>query len=312
MIDRAKFVIYLLGVYSLTSTILILLLMMPVIFRITRPIMNLYHAMNATSIGNLQTSVTIQTGDELEKLGQGFNRMIDQLRVHLEESIRYEKEKKEMEMELLLSQLNPHFVYNTLNAVIYMAQKHGNDDIVRMVGSFIRILQDAVKMGGAQSLIPLRDDIAMLQDYLAIQSYRYADMFSVVWEIDSQTLMSPIPRNLIQPFVENAIFHGICPKDEVGIIRLSAAALEGRLVITIEDDGVGIEEEQLATIWDNGESRKNPGLRHIGLPNTKQRLEHLFGGQAELKINSIVGKGTTITISLPVPVQYHESARKIT
>ena len=312
MIDRAKFVIYLLGVYSLTSTILILLLMMPVIFRITRPIMNLYHAMNATSIGNLQTSVTIQTGDELEKLGQGFNRMIDQLRVHLEESIRYEKEKKEMEMELLLSQLNPHFVYNTLNAVIYMAQKHGNDDIVRMVGSFIRILQDAVKMGGAQSLIPLRDDIAMLQDYLAIQSYRYTDMFSVVWEIDSQTLMSPIPRNLIQPFVENAIFHGICPKDEVGIIRLSAAALEGRLVITIEDDGVGIEEEQLATIWDNGESRKNPGLRHIGLPNTKQRLEHLFGGQAELKINSIVGKGTTITISLPVPVQYHEPARKIT
>ncbi|MFC5652319.1 sensor histidine kinase [Paenibacillus solisilvae] len=310
MIDRAKVVIYLLGVFSLTSTILILLLMMPAIFRITGPIMKLYHAMNAASTGNLQTSVTIRSGDELEKLGQGFNRMIDQLRVHLEESIRYEKEKKEMELELLLSQLNPHFVYNTLNAVIYMAQKQGNEDIVRMVGSFIRILQDAVKMGGAQSMIPLQDDIAILRDYLAIQSYRYADMFTVVWEIEEAALTCLIPRNLIQPFVENAIFHGICPKDEQGVIRLSAAVREGRLTITIEDNGVGIEEEQLAAVWESSESRKSPGLRHIGLPNNKQRLEHLFGGQAELRIDSIAGSGTTITIELPVPV--HDPVRKIT
>ena len=106
--------------------------------------------------------------------------MTNQLQVHLEESIRHEKDKRELELELLLSQLNPHFVYNTFNAVIYMAQKQGNDDIVRMVGFFIRILQDAVKMDGAQSLIPLSEEIRLLRDYIAIQSYRYIDMFEVI------------------------------------------------------------------------------------------------------------------------------------
>ncbi|SEO31913.1 sensor histidine kinase [Paenibacillus sp. OV219] len=309
LIERASIIIYLLGIFTLTSTALILLLMMPAIFRITRPIMQLYHAMNAASSGNLQTSVAIHTGDEIEKLGVGFNRMIDQLRVHLEETIRYAQEKKEMELELLLTQLNPHFVYNTLNAVIYMAQKQGNDDIVRMVSSFIRILQDAVKMGGAQSFIPLREDIALLRDYLAIQSYRYADMFEVEWAIDDAAMDCSIPRNLIQPFVENAIFHGICPKDDNGVIRLSATARDGRLIITIADDGIGIEDGQLASIWEEGESRRSPGLRHIGLPNSKQRIEHLFGRQAELRIDSTAGHGTSVTIDLPIQLQ--DYARRI-
>ncbi|WP_219837569.1 sensor histidine kinase [Paenibacillus sp. R14(2021)] len=299
MVERAKVVIYLLGVFSLTSTILILLLIMSAILRITGPIMQLYHAMNAASIGNLQASVTIRSGDELEKLGQGFNRMIEQLRVYLEESIQHEKEKKNMELELLLSQLNPHFVYNTLNAVIYMAQKQGNDDIVKMVGSFIRILQDAVKMGGAQSMVPLQDDMAMLRDYLAIQSYRYADMFTAVWDIDEQAKACLIPRNLVQPFVENAIFHGICPKDAPGTIRLTASACEDKLVITVADDGVGMDAEQLAAVWEPRESRRSPGLRHIGLPNTKRRLEHLFGDQARLIITSSLEEGTAVRIEMP-------------
>ncbi|MCY9670216.1 histidine kinase [Paenibacillus alginolyticus] len=299
LIERGKIVIYLLAIFSLASTILILVLIMPAIFRITRPIMRLYHAMNAVSSGNLQTSVSIQTGDELEKLGQGFNRMIDQLRVDMEESIRYEQEKRELELELLLSQLNPHFVYNTLNAVIYMAQKQGNEDIVRMVASFIRILQDAVRMGDGQSLIPLREEISILRDYIAIQAYRYIDIFDVIWEIDDHTQDSLIPRNLIQPFVENAIFHGICPKDEKGTIRISAAAQNGILTLIIEDDGVGIEAEQLTAIWDKGINKEGPGIRHIGLSNTKKRLEHLFGIQSVLQIDSIPEKGTTVKISIP-------------
>ncbi|GGG03428.1 sensor histidine kinase [Paenibacillus abyssi] len=299
LLERGRIVIYLLGVFSLTSTILILLLMMPAIFRITRPIMRLYYAMNAASSGNLNTSVSIRTGDELEKLGQGFNRMIEQLRVHLDESIRYEKEKREMELELLLSQFNPHFVYNTLNAVIYMAQKQGNEDIVRMVGSFIRILQDAAKMGDRQSLIPLRGDLGILRDYIAVQSYRYVNMFDVEWDVADEALDCLVPRYVIQPFVENAIFHGICPKDEHGIIRLTAAVREGTLIISVADDGIGMEAGQLATIWDKVENKKSPGLRHIGLFNTRKRLEHLFGGQSSIRIDSAAGQGTTVTIELP-------------
>jgi two-component system sensor histidine kinase YesM len=304
LIHKAKFIIYLLAVFSTTSTVLILLLMMPVIFRITKPIIRLYYAMNAVSDGNLQTSVSIQTGDELERLGLGFNRMTDQLRVHLESSIRYEKEKREMELELLLSQLNPHFVYNTLNAVIYMAQKQANQDIVLMVGSFIRILQDAAKLGNANTLIPLSNEIGMLKEYAVIQSYRYLEMFAFICELDDRTLNCLVPRYLIQPFVENAIFHGICPKDEKGIIRVTSTVHEEQqLKITIEDDGVGIEEDLLAFIWEKGDHTQSSGLRHIGMSNTKKRLDHLFGGMATIDIESKLGQGTTVTILLPLQDQ---------
>lgn len=300
LIERSKVVIYLLGIFSLVSTALILLLMMPAIFRITRPIMRLYQAMNAVSSGNLNVSVAIRTGDELEKLGQGFNRMVRQLRVHLEESIRHEKEKRELELDLLLSQLNPHFVYNTLNAVIYMARKRGNEDIVRMVGSFIRLLQDAARTGDAHAFVPLRDDISLLRDYIAIQSYRYAGMFEVAWELEEEAMDCLVPRNLIQPLVENAIFHGICPKEEAkGTIRISAGVSEDTLRIRVEDDGIGIEPERLPALWEKPAARKGSGLRPIGLANTRKRLEHLFGGRAELRIDSVPMRGTVVTIRLP-------------
>jgi two-component system sensor histidine kinase YesM len=300
LINRAKFIIYLLTVFSVTSTALILLLMMPVIIRITKPIIRLYYAMNAVSDGNLQTSVSIQTGDELERLGHGFNRMTNQLRVHLQDSIRYEKEKRQMELDLLLSQLNPHFVYNTLNAVIYMAKKQANTDIVLMVGSFIHILQDAAKLGKSTSLITLSDEISMLKEYIVIQSYRYLDMFEFICEMDARTADCYVPRYLIQPFLENAIFHGICPKDQNGKIQVTTRLEADKLIIIIEDDGIGIEEELLADIWEKEAHNQSPGLRHIGMYNTKKRLDHLFGGSAKICVESIVGKGTKVTISLPI------------
>jgi two-component system sensor histidine kinase YesM len=300
LLERSQFVIYLLAVFTLTTTILILLLMMPAIFRITRPTLRLYHAMKAVSSGNLQTSVSIQTGDELEKLGDGFNQMITQLRNHLDDVVRYEQNKREMEFELLLSQINPHFIYNTLNTVIYMAQKRGNDDIAQIVGSFINILQDTVKIGQGHSLVPLGEEIRILREYLVIQSYRYPDMFDVKWDIDDESLNCLIPRNLIQPFVENAIFHGICPKDNLGTIRLSAAIRDRLLILTVEDDGVGIEPQKLLTIWHrNRDEKKSHGFKHIGLSNTHKRLTHFFGGKASLNINSIPDNGTTVTIELP-------------
>jgi two-component system, sensor histidine kinase YesM len=301
LMERSKIIIYLLGFFSLISTSLILLLMMPAIFRITKPIMQLYQATNAVSNGNLQASVSIQTGDELERLGQGFNRMIDRLRQHLEESILYEKEKRDMELNLLLSQLNPHFMYNTLNAVIYMAQREGNSDIVKMVGSFIRLLQDAAKLGSAHTLIPLKEEIDMLRDYAVIQSYRYKDMLIFRWNIDPAAEDCLVPRYLIQPFVENAIFHGIAPKDEKGTITISAFLNgSGRLFVAIEDDGIGMETDKLAQIMLPQEYEgRSTGLRHIGLSNTRKRLEQLFGKQSSLLIESFPNLGTKISIELP-------------
>lgn len=300
LMERSKFIIYLLLFFSIVNSVVILLMMMPAIFRITRPIMRLYHAMNSVSKGDLHTSVSIKTGDELERLGDGFNRMVTQLRQHLEESIKHEKEKRELELDLLLSQLNPHFVYNTLNAVIYLARSKGHTDIVKMVSAFIRLLQDSTKTGEENRLIPVQYEIALLKDYIEIQSYRYAGMFEIEWSIDQHALDYLVPRYLLQPFVENAIFHGICAKDEpTGKIRIVVGIDNDNLLIQIEDDGVGIDPAVLPHLWEMKKKSRSSGLRHIGLANTRRRLEHLFGHRAQLKIDSMPGQGTTVTIQLP-------------
>lgn len=299
LVVRSQYVIYLLFVFSLTATILILLLMMPAIFKITKPLLRLSAAMRAVSNGNLQTVVSIRTGDELERLGNGFNRMIEQLNIHLQKSVRFEHEKREMELDLLISQINPHFIYNTLNTVIYMAQKQGNEEISHIVGSLINILQDTVKLGRAQRLIPLSEEIRILKDYAMIQSYRYLDMFDIEWQIDEAALDCLVPASLIQPLVENAIFHGICPKNAKGTICLSASVGNGRLTITVADDGVGIEADKLAVIWHGKEESRDSGLRHIGLANTRKRLDYFMGEGASLRIESAVEQGTTVAIVLP-------------
>ncbi|AGA59394.1 MAG: sensor histidine kinase [Thermobacillus sp.] len=305
LLIRGRVVIYLLVVFSLVSMALNLLLMMPAILRMSRPILRLYQAMNTVSSGNLLVSVDIRTGDELERLGQGFNRMVRELRVHLEESIRHEQEKRELELHLLLSQLNPHFVYNTLNAVIYMARRGRNDDIVQMVGSFIRLLQDAARTGSEHALVTLREEIALLKDYVAIQAYRYTDLFEVEWQLDERAMDGLVPRHLLQPLVENAIFHGICPdEDGHGTIRISAVCADDHtLVIRVEDDGVGIEAERLAEVLERPPARSGSGMRHIGLANTRQRLRHLYGGRAELRIDSVPGQGTAVIVELPLQAE---------
>ncbi len=297
---RAQFAIYILMVFALTSTILALLLMMPIILNILRPIFHLYHAMNLVSDGNLHTSVEISSGDELEKLGYGFNRMVSQLRIHLEESIRLEKEKRDMEMELLLSQINPHFIYNTLNMIIYMAQKHKHNDIVRMTGAFITLLQDTVKLGEAQKLISLREEMKIVGEYMVIQSYRYQNMFDLNWDVQTETLDCLLPRNILQPLVENAIFHGIRPSQHRGYIHISAEMSNAKLIIQVKDNGVGIQADKLNLLLQgNYTNHHRQGFRNIGLENTVKRLERIYKGTAELRIESIIMEGTTITITLP-------------
>jgi two-component system sensor histidine kinase YesM len=313
LLQRSKFPIYLLIVFTLTSTILILLLMMPVIFNITRPVYHLFKAMNSVSAGNLQTTVDIRTGDELERLGQGFNRMVGQLRVHLKESIRHEQEKRDMEMDLLLSQINPHFIYNTLNTIIFMAQKQNNLDIARITGAFITLLQDTVKIGETHTLIALRDETNIIREYTVIQSYRYQDMFDLQWSVEDEALDCLIPRNIIQPLVENAIFHGIRPKKAKGCIRIGASVRNGQLTVQVRDDGVGIQPEKLEQIVKGQFNvQKKHGIRHIGLINTMKRLDVLFKGKASLLIESEPDQGTNVQILLPEIRKAQESSWKQT
>lgn len=283
------------------SIVAILLILTPLINNITKPILKLTRAMKQVSAGNLNMNITIQSKDELEVLGLGFNRMLEDLRGHIQESLENEKIKQQLEIDLLLSQINPHFIYNTLNTVIYLARKQRHQDITEMMTAFIHILQDAVRIGNNEVFSSVEKEVGIIQDYTKIQKYRYRDQFELYLYISDNVSTIDMPKNILQPIIENALFHGILPKETKGMITLSIHLENDRLVVNISDDGVGMTPEAIESMDSNGNAAYSSEgrIRNIGLTNVKKRLELLFGSEYFLAIDSIPQEGTSLTIHIP-------------
>jgi two-component system sensor histidine kinase YesM len=308
LFHRIGFIFYFFLCVTVLSVAVILGVVFMMILKFTRPITQLTEAMKQVSGGNLDTTVDITSGDELETMAQGFNRMVVDLKNQLSASVEYEKSKRRMEYDILLSQINPHFIYNILNTVIYMARKQKNQDIAGLVESFIRILQDGIKVGGEGLLATIAQEVEIVNHYIAIQQYRYRDRFELTWDVDAACLDCLIPKTLIQPLVENALYHGICPKEEPGKITVqvskSGAPAAEDLLITVMDDGIGMEPEVVEKLL-SGEQVYEPEsrMRSIGIANIRERIRYLFGVNYGITIDSIAGQGTRVTVKLPFQLQ---------
>ncbi|HEX7714407.1 MAG TPA: histidine kinase [Bacillota bacterium] len=301
MLQRINFIFIFFLCFTLISLAVIIVVVFPIILRITNPITELTEAMKQVASGNLDTSLQITSGDELETMANGFNRMVVDLKNHLAKSVEYERVKRKMEYDILLSQINPHFIYNVLDTVIYMARKKKDQDTVNLLGSFIRILQDGIKVGGDGLLTTVKQEVEMVNHYVTIQEYRYRGRFTMKWEVEETVVNLSIPRSLIQPLVENALYHGICPKDETGVIKVVIRRDREDLEIRVEDDGVGMEKGLIAKLL-AGEPIYEPEsrMRPIGIANIRDRIRYLYGKDYGLTIESTVGKGTVITVKLPM------------
>jgi two-component system sensor histidine kinase YesM len=306
LFHRIGFIFYFFLCFTFLSVVVILGAVSMMILRFTRPITKLTEAMKQVSGGNLDIVVDIDSGDELETMADGFNRMVIDLKNHLSASVEYEKNQRKMEYEILLSQINPHFIYNILNTVIYMARKQKNHDIAGLVESFIRILQDAIQVGGAGLLVPLKQEMEIVNHYIAIQQYRYRDRFELIWDVDAGSMDSWIPKTLIQPLVENALYHGICPKEgrgkiSVQVSKIGMSADTGAdLLIAVSDDGVGMEPETVEKLLSGGAIYEPESkMRSIGIANIRDRIGYLFGGKYGVHIESIPGQGTRVMVTLP-------------
>lgn len=286
----------------LASIAFILIVFVPLILTFTRPISRLVQAMKRVSVGNLNTSVVIRSGDEMELLGQGFNKMVTELREHVQASIDHEKMKRTMQMSLLMSQINPHFVYNTLNTVIYLSHSEQSRQAAQITESLIAILQDTVKTGDGAFFATLQEEQGIVGRYIDIQHCRYPGQFTVHWEIPDELCQAVIPRMMIQPLVENALFHGICPYDRPGSIAIRARADgQQRLVVTVADDGGGMDEETAAGLF----TRRDSGIhadqiRGIGLHNIRDRIQYHYGHGYGVEIKSSRGEGTAVSLVLPL------------
>lgn len=283
-----------------SSIAAVFITLLPIILNITRPISKLVHAMKRVSSGVLQTHISIRSGDEMEVLASGFNHMVDELRHNVEASIRHEEMKRTMQISLLMSQINPHFIYNTLNTVIYLSYEKRSQDVVHITEALIAILQDTIRTGEGQFYASLDKEMQVVQKYIEIQHYRYPERFTVSWQIPPELRTAQIPRMVLQPLVENALFHGIIPGDETGSIVIAAQCEDNHLIIEVSDDGVGMDEATQQHVLNMPTSgKRSDQIRGIGLKNIQERLVFHFGQPFGLTILSEPGAGTRVRIRMP-------------
>jgi two-component system sensor histidine kinase YesM len=205
-------------------------------------------------------------------------------------------EKQEIEMEKLMAQINPHFLYNTLNTAQWLARLKGQHEIDRFLSLFTKVLKYNLAKDGAT--VMLKDELDSLNDYIELQKIRYDFEFDVRYLIPEPYLALPLPRFILQPIVENALYHGMM--DEKGVIEVSAQEQNHTLVIMVKDNGNGMTEEKIRELLESDTKMNNLSGLGIGLNYVRRTLSSFTGGSSELVIDSNIGEGTTVSIHLPI------------
>ncbi len=264
---------------------------------ITNPLNNLKGLMKRAELGDLKAYWTMSSTQEIHDLGQSFNQMLNRIedlikQVKIEEAL-----KKEAEIEALQYQLNPHFLYNTLNTIKWVAKIHKTPQISEVVSSLVRLLQ--VSLGKKGDFLTLQDEIMLIKDYMEIQSFRYGEQVKMVYDIDAVANLCLVPRMILQPLVENALIHGIEPSEREGIITIKAWIDRDLLMCQVEDNGSGMTERP-----EKQDFTQNKGLQEkmsgIGLKHIREKIKLYYGPDYKLLIIPKEKQGTIVRMSLPI------------
>ncbi|GBG10762.1 hypothetical protein PAT3040_05526 [Paenibacillus agaridevorans] len=266
-----------------------------------RPLQTMNKAMNRFShdgnhLQKLHTRLT-----EFEVIYSSFRDMSRRIVELITEVELKEKRKGELEVEKLISQINPHFLHNTLNTIQWLALEKGQREIYDLVKVFTRVLQ--YNLGKRSMIVKIREELAALNDYIELQNIRYDHRFKVDSTVDSDIAEVPIPRFVLQPIVENALYHGI--SSEQGRITVKLKRMTGRyILITVADSGQGMSPDTVTALL-KGEGGKSTGIG-IGLNYVQKMLDVHYGDAASMSIDSRIGEGTTVTIMIPDSVKGEE------
>ncbi|NBD25419.1 cache domain-containing sensor histidine kinase [Paenibacillus glycinis] len=277
-------------VSALALSVVALLFAYFILGRITGPIKKLMSAMRSVGEGDFQTRVEVARNDEFGLLSQRFNRMNDRIRMLVQENYEIKLKEKEAEIQALNMQMNPHFLYNTLNVMNWTAIENGQKELSKMLVSLSNMLHyTSRKDWGA---VHLSEELEWMRNYFYIMAARFEGKFEVVYEIEPALYEEKLPRLLFQPFVENAILHGFGGLEAGGRIAIRGWTAGGSRYFEIRDNGRGISKEGIdAILYKESAS--------IGIKNTISRIRMAYGETYGIRIHSARGEGTSILIELP-------------
>lgn len=266
------------------------------------PVQKIQKQITSIAGGNFTPAHSIEWKHELGDIGRGINKLAGDMEQLIEKRITDEKEKKDLEYKMLQSQINPHFLYNTLNSIKWMASAQGADGIADMTTSLSRLLRSISK--GTRHLIPLSEELDLVKDYFNIQNYRYggAIEFTVICD-DRRLLNVPIIKFTLQPLVENAIFHGLEPRGNTGVICITVQEepqSDGQNVeIIVYDNGVGISPEKIKELLTDNSAAPSEFFKEIGIASVHKRLQYEFGPQYGIRIESVPDQYTKMHLTIP-------------
>ena len=279
------------------------------------PIKKLQDLTTTITKNDLQALLSRTNVDEITELGMSFNIMTGKIRELLDSKVREQENLKKAELKALQAQINPHFLYNTLDTIVWMSEAHQTEqviEIVRALSSFFRI---ALSRG--KDWISIRQEIEHVRSYLHIQKIRYRDILDYKIEVDEKILDGTILKLTLQPIVENALYHGIKNKRNGGTISVKAR-MDGkdRILLVVQDDGVGFTPYKLAQIrraFTNGSDEIIQSESGFGLENVNKRIELYYGKQYGLSVESQYQEGTRVTVAIPLQENlYQESILQVT
>lgn len=282
-------------VYALCGLAVTLILSLLLSHRLTRPIKELQADMRQVEKGNFDIQTQIGQMNEIGQLGRTFNMMVSRIKNLMQEIIQTQEHKRKSELQLLQAQINPHFLYNTLDSIVWMAEQKRHEEVVLMTSALSKLFRASITKD--QELIPIRVEIEHITNYLLIQKMRYHEQLDYIIDISDGILSYKTLKILLQPFVENAIYHGIRNGPEVGMVTIRGREDNGRVVFEVEDNGLGMSPEQLARIWAVDE--ESPIGKGIGIHNVNERIRLHFGHDHGVKIRSEMEAGTCVTITIP-------------
>ena len=264
---------------------------------ISRPITELVEVTQQVSQGNLQVRSHVNTGVEAKQLSESLNTMIDKINALLEQVKKEQIRIRKAEFELLQAQINPHFLYNTLDTIIWLAESDEQKQVVHMVESLSDFFRTSLNQG--KDIISIKEEIQHVRSYLEIQQMRYQDILEYEIDVPEEFYQNTIPKITVQPLVENALYHGIKNKRGKGKITVRGYREDSFFILEVRDNGIGMQTERLVQVRNALLYKQLAESKVYGLYNVNERIRLNCGEEYGLRISSTYQEGTTVKILLP-------------